>query len=238
MSERFISNEEYMERWEAARPQAVNTGLTPEEIAKVQGTRNQAANPWETYDAEIDFNDPALEEAIKEYESRVSDAEASNQTKEELARLKEASANAAEQYQWVTPQEYRREKDRIGRIMHSTVFINKLREAGVKCWYRTHPQPRKITLIVQTNNEPARVGCWVQLGFMPELSVMKFDDHGVPLDEKYRGWRTCLLQLILHGIITQEKAEEVFGKAPVTPAFHRYNATLQRFRSSGSKLAN
>jgi hypothetical protein len=238
MSEQFISNDEYMERWEKSAPTAVATEMTPEEIAKVQGTRAQTANPWETYDTEIDINDPVLLEAIHEYEQRVSDAEASSQTKEELARTREASMAAAEEYQWVKPEEYRNAGERIGRIMHSDVFIKKLRDAGVKCWYRKHPQPRKITLIVQVNNETPSVGCWVQLGFMPELSVMKFDDHGVPLDEKYRGWRTCLLQLILHGIITQEIAEDVFGKPPVTPAFHRYNATLQRFRSSGSKLTN
>lgn len=227
-----------MERWEKAAPEAVQTKMTPEEIAKVQGTRAQEANPWETYDAEIDFNDPALLEAVKEYEQRVSDAEASSQTKEELARVREASMTAAEEYQWVKPEEYQNAGDRIGRVMHSDVFISKLREAGVKCWFRHHPQPRKITLVVQVNNEIPKVACWVQLGFMTELSVMKFDDHGVPLDEKYRGWRTCLLQLILHGIISQTTAEEIFGKPPVTPAFHRYNATLQRFRSSGSKLTN
>jgi hypothetical protein len=238
MSDTFVSNEEYMERWEKAAPTAVHTEMTPEEIAKMQGTRTQDTNPWESYDQELELaiNDPILQEAIKEYEGRISDAEASNQSKEELARVREASMNAAEEYQWVKPEEYRNAGERIGHIMHSDVFIHKLREAGVKCWYRTHPQPRKITLIVQVNNETPNVGCWVQLGFMPELSVMRFDDHGVPLDEKYRGWRTCLLQLILHGVITQQKAEDVFGKPPVTPAFHRYNATLQRFRSSGSKL--
>jgi hypothetical protein len=238
MSERFISNEEYMERWEKAAPEAVHTEMTPDEIAKTQGTRAKEENPWESYDTELDINDPVLLAAIHEYEQRVSDAEASPQTKEELARLREGAMKAAEEYQWVTPEEYKNAGERIGRIMHSDVFISKLRGAGVKCWYRQHPQPRKITLVVQVNNETPKVGCWVQHGFMPELSVMKFDDHGVPLDEKYRGWRTCLLQLILHGIITQATAEEIFGKAPVTPAFHRYDATLQRFRSSGSKLTN
>lgn len=238
MSETFVSNEEYMERWEHARPEAVQTTMTAEEIAKSQGTRNSAENPWESYDSELDLNDPALVEAIKEYEGRVSDAESSNQTKEELARLREGALEKAKEYQWVTPEEYKNSGDRVGRIMHSDVFIAKLRQAGVKCWYRKHPQPRKTTLVVQVNNETPKVGCWVQSGFMPELSVMKFDDHGVPLDEKYRGWRTCLLQLILHGVISQSRSEDIFGKAPVTPAFHRYNATLQKFRSSGSKLQN
>lgn len=237
MTEPYVSNDEYMERWENAAPTAIHTELTPEEIAKSQGTRTKDANPWETYDADFDINDPVLLEAISEYEQRVSDAEASSQTQEELARVRQSSNEAAKEYQWVTPEEYANEGDRIGRIMHSDVFIEKLREAGVKCWYRQHPQPRKVTLVVQLGNLAPQVGCWCQLGFAPELSVMNFDAHGVPLAEKYRGWRTSLLQLILHGVITQQKAEEVFGKPPVTPAFHRYNATLQRFRNAGSKLA-
>ena len=71
---------------------------------------------------------------------------------------------------------------------------------------------------------------------MPELSIMNFDDHGVPLAEKNRGWRTCLLQLILHSHISQKKADEVFGKPKNTPAFHRYNSTLQSFRNQGGRL--
>jgi len=120
--------------------------------------------------------------------------------------------------------------------MHSIVFLNLLKKAGVNCWYRTHPQPGKITLIVQRKGLEPEVGCWCQLGFAPELSVMRFDDHGVPLAEKYRGWRTPLLQLILKGIVSEKKANEVFGSPKTTPAFHRYNQTLQNFRNQGNRL--
>lgn len=65
--------------------------------------------------------------------------------------------------------------------------------------------------------------------------MMRFDEHGVPLAEKYRGWRTPLLQLILKGVISQKKAEEAFGKPPTTPAFHRYNALLQSYRNNGNR---
>ncbi len=231
------TNEEYMQRWEDSRPTPVNT-MTEEDIKKAQGTRNNADAPWETYDDEFGGDDPALLAAMAEYAERVSDAAPSTQTKEELCRLKEAAAEQTKEYQWVTPEEYAREGDRIGRIMHNVVFIHLLRKAEVKCWYRDHPQAGKITLVVQRGELPAEVGCWCQAGFAPELSVMRFDEHGVPTAEKYRGWRTCLLQLILKGIISQKKAEEVFGKAPITPAFHRYNATLQAFRNNDRRLDN
>jgi hypothetical protein len=223
------TNEEYMQRWEDAAPEAI------------QGEPAVARRSTKSYDEELTpvETDPALIEAMAEYASRVSDAEASSQTKEELARLKEGAAEQAKEYQWLTPEEYRNEGDRVGRIMHSIVFLHKLKQAGVNCWYRNHPQAGKVTLIVQMKpGVDPEVGCWCQLGFAPELSVMRFDDHGVPLAEKYRGWRTCLLQLILKGAISEKKANEIFGKPSTTPAFHRYNATLQHFRNSGSRLAD
>lgn len=233
-----LTNEDYFERWEAAAPTPVAEGLTPEEIKRSQGTRlNDEVAPWESYGKQLEQDDPALLAAIEEYASRVSDAEASSQTKEELCRLKEGADEQAEAYRWIRPEEYKNEGARIGRIMHSSVFIKMLRDAGVKCWYRTHPQPGKLTLIIQRGELDAEVGCWVQLGFAPELSIFRFDDHGVPTTEKFRGWRTGLLQLILKGAITQEKAEEVFGVPPVTPEFHRYNWTLQQFRNAGNRLA-
>jgi len=234
----MVTNEEYLERWEQAAPTPVATERTPEEIQSLQGTRNSDRPSWQTYDEEMmgDIEDPALLEAMAEYASRTSDAEASNQTKEELARLKEASAESAKEYQWLSPEEYKNEGDRIGHIMHSVVFLNKLQKAGVNCWYRKHPQAGKITLVIQRAALPPEVGCWCQEGFAPELSVMRFDSHGIPTMEKFRGWRTSLLQLILKGIISEKKAIEVFGIPSTTPAFSRYNRTLQHFRNNGSRL--
>jgi len=225
-----------MQRWEEAAPLAVDSGLSPEEIKKLQGTRASEKAPWETYDQEFGGDDPALLEAMAEYASRVSDAEASSETKEQLARQKELSAEAVKEYQWLSPEEYQDAGARIGRIMHSCVFIGKLQKAGIKCWYRSHPQAGKITLIVQRLALEPEVGCWCQSGFAPELSVMRFDDHGIPLAEKYRGWRTCTLQLILKGILSEKKANEVFGVPATTPAFHRYNQTLRQFRNNGNRL--
>jgi hypothetical protein len=219
------TNEEYFERWEQAAP----TAVAGEPAVAVRSTKSydESLTPEE---------DPALLQAMAEYASRVSDADASSQTKDELARLRQASDESAREYQWLSPEEYRNEGDRIGRIMHNVTFLNLLEKAGVKCWFRPHPQAGKITLIVQKKDLPAEVGCWCQAGFAPELSIMRFDEHGVPTTEKYRGWRTPLLQLILKGYISEKKAVEVFGRVPVTPAFARYNATLQSFRNNGNRL--
>lgn len=212
---------------------------TQEEILATQGTRLvKEKAPWETYSKQMDY-DPemtsSLEKEIEEYSKNVHDS-SSNENKEELARQKEMNNEMAREYQWVTPEEYADEGARIGTPMHSSEFIKKLQDAGVKCWYRTHGQPRKITLVIQRETHEPEVGCWVQEGFAPELSIMTFDEHHVPLAEKFRGWRTCLLQLILKSAITEKKADEVFGSPKTTEAYHRYNATLQSFRNNGGRL--
>ena len=230
------SNEEYFERWENSAPVAVEE-LSPEQVERAKN-RKSDDNPWESFEDEImgEFSDPDLQAAIEEYASRVSDAAPTAQSDEELCRLTENNERAAKDYQWVTPEEYANAKDRIGHVMGVATFIRTLQKAGVKCWYRRHPHPDKLTLIVlRTGHEP-EVGCWVQFGYMPELSVMRFDDHGIPTTEKNRGWRTCLLQLILKSVISQADAEKAFGKTPTTETFHRYNSTLQQFRNQGNRL--
>ena len=59
----FVSNEEYMERWESSAPKAVDSHLTPEQIKKVQGTRNSDAAPWENYMVEQQLT-PEMEAAV------------------------------------------------------------------------------------------------------------------------------------------------------------------------------
>jgi hypothetical protein len=187
--------------------------------------------PWETYSASFEEKlDPQLEEAIKRY-SENRHTKTSTQNQEELCRQKEKSDEVAKEYRWVTPDEYADEGPRIGRVLHSSELISLLRnKCHLKCWYRDHPQPRKVTLVVQRWSLAPEVGCWVQLGFMPEYTIMGFDEHGVPLAERYRGWRTCVLQLILKGLISEDAANKVFGYAH-GPVCDRYLETLYGFRN-------
>lgn len=226
---KFVSNEEYMERWESSAPKPVDSGLSPEQIKKVQGTRNNDSTaPWESYMVEEQLT-PEMEAAVAAYAENVHD-DSSNQTKEELHRWKEGNEEVAKEYQFVKPDEYNDIESRTGRVMHSSEFINILRSAGVQCWYRDHPQPGKVTLVIKKEGQAPEVGCWCQLGFTTELSVMDFDEHGVPLAEKYRGWRTPLLQLILKKVITEKQANKYFGEPKQTKAYDRYNSTLKSFR--------
>jgi hypothetical protein len=195
------------------------------------GTENDQKAPWETYsDVLTEKLDPKLEAEIQEY-SQKRHEKSSEQNAEELARWEEGNQELAKQYQFLTPEEYADEGPRIGRILHSSLLIKFLqKDLGINCWYRVHPQKDKVTLVVKKDNSEPEVGCWVPLGYMPEFSIVRFDKYGVPLNEKYRGWRTCCLQLILKGVVTEEQVESIFGRAK-GPASERYNSTLYEWRN-------
>jgi hypothetical protein len=187
----------------------------------------------DSYSAELDTKmTPELAAQVAEYSTKYyQDAPSSNQSQEVLAELKEGNDENAKQYQWLKPEEYADVEARIGKVMTHEEFIYKLRRAGLTCFYKQHPQPDKAVLFVsRTGFSEAEVACWAQIGQMPELSIMNFDRYGIPLAERRRGWRTCLLQLMLKEMITEEMANRIFGKPRSDAAFDRYNATVQEIR--------
>lgn len=211
--------------------------ITQEEINKLQGTRLSNKAPWETYNEEMGAEklSPELQEQIKRYEER-RHHKLSQEAEEELARQKELSDATSNPYRWVTKEEYEYVEPRIGKIIHSTVFLNMLRkECGLDCWYAAHPLKGRLKLIVNRHDgNPPKFACWLQEGFQIEYSLMKFDEHNVPLDEKRRGWRTCLMQILLQGILSEETIERVFGKA-TGPASKKYNSLFYEVRNKRVK---
>jgi hypothetical protein len=207
--------------------------LTPEQIQAMQGTRKSEKAPWETYNEQMTERlDPELEAAIAEFASHDPHGHTDSQTQEELCRVKEENDSLARDYQWLNPGEYEDEKARIGRIMHSSELIKKLtEECGISAVYRPHPQPKRVTLLVDPTLgiQGMQVACWVQFGYMPEYSICNFDDHGVVLQEAYRGWRTVLLQLLVKHMIDEETINRVFGEA-VGPAARKYLEISRAFR--------
>jgi hypothetical protein len=207
---------------------------TMHDIQAQQGTRLKEKAPWETYGAEMSEKlDPKLAAEVEEYsQHRYADSK-SSEAKEELCRQQELSGQVSKEYQWLTPEEYADIESRIGRVMNHGEFIGKLRDGcKLKCFYRDHPHADKITLVCTDTDgaQELQVACWVQNGYMPEYSIMRFDEHGVPLNERRRGWRTCLLQMILKGIINEKDVNRVFGRA-CGPASERYNKMLYGFRN-------
>ena len=208
-----------------------------EALATGQGTRLSEKAPWETYASELDLRmSPELEAAVDEYaERRYEDGESSNQNKEELHRQRENNQEIAKEYQWLSEEEYKDHGPRIGKLMSHADLITKLRKAGIRCHYRQHLHDDKATLYVIHQGEE-KFAAWVQInGLMPEYEFVNFDDKGVVVNTRRRGWRTVLLQMILKGFITEELAQKVFGPAQ-GPASNRYNATLYAIRNREAKV--
>lgn len=72
---------------------------------------------------------------------------------------------------------------------------------------------------------------WLQYPCGPEWSLMYFDEWNVPISERYRGWRTALLQMILKNVITEEEVDRAFGPVVLNPASELYRQQLQSYRA-------
>jgi hypothetical protein len=187
---------------------------------------------WESYHDEIIGKDsPQLAKEVEEYSKRRHDGPETQHSQEELARLREENAVIASQYQFVKPEDYEDEAARVGRIMSHDEFITILRrKLNLKCFYREMNHPQKIALWAVKDDLPAESVGWVKRGLTTELSIMRFDDHGVPLDEKFRGWRTVLMNLVMKGFLKEHDVRRVFGRAK-GPASEKYNSFMQQFRT-------
>jgi hypothetical protein len=188
---------------------------------------------WESYAEEIMGKDSAeMEAAVAEY-ARNRHESSSTQNKEELARWEEGNRELAKEYQWVKPEEYADEDARLGRILSYSEFISILRnKCGLQCFYREMGSPQKIALWVHKNYmTEAKVACWCQRPYMREWEVVRFDEKGVPLDSKFRGWRTCLLDLRLKEMLTEEQINKAFG-SPTGKVAARYNQVMQSVRKN------
>lgn len=65
----------------------------------------------------------------------------------------------------------------------------------------------------------------------PEWTVMRFDEYDIPTNERYHGWRTAVLALIHHRVITERQAELAFGKVVENAASSFYREQLYEFRN-------
>jgi hypothetical protein len=182
--------------------------------------------------------DPQVEKDMLAYAQRryeEADSLKSSQNQEELARQTELSTEASKSARWIKQDELRMHPSRMGKILTASEFISILqRKCKLNCWYTdTVLAQTGFLALVVTNNTgtEAMAVCGVQPGAMPEYSVMYFDQHDCPTKERYRGWRTVLLKLILKGIITEEKAHAAFGR-PDGPAARRYLEILYGARNA------
>lgn len=127
------------------------------------------------------------------------------------------------------------EEMRLVQILHPYTFLRRLRRAGVDARAEEHKNARlwlnagtvlgRIGINAHVEGAP-RFITTIQYPYAPEYSVMRFNQYDVPQEEKFRGWRTTLLCLIVAGLITEKEAERAFGPA-VGPASEFYRQQLQ-----------
>lgn len=69
----------------------------------------------------------------------------------------------------------------------------------------------------------------------PEWSLLHFDEFDVPIAEKYRGWRTALLHLLIADVLTEDEVNLAFGPVPLhcVSLYYRQQLYTHRQRRAG-----
>lgn len=214
----------------------------PEHVKRrLMGTSADTRAPWETWTTADPLAGctPQLRAEIAEY-SQKHHGKTSSQNIEELVRQKEMSNDMVKQYKFYNQDELRDGPARRGRVLHCLEFLKMLEQIrpaylsanirkGLSGLAVYHPKDVK-----QEDGSIKRIDwhyvCGVQVGFMYEYSVFYFDTHDLPLNEKWRGWRTVLLRLIQLGHVTEQQALEFFGE-PTSAGSKRYLEQLYFWRN-------
>jgi len=112
-------------------------------------------------------------------------------------------------------------------------FIDKLRQAGIKCFsiYNGFPPATVALWAFKPGTDHVVPVCYLQVPAMYEWSVLRLDKRGLPSGEAYRGWRTVESQLIEKGIVSEARANEIFGKPVDGEVSRRFRRSLFWFRN-------
>ncbi len=213
----------------------------PEHVKRrLMGTSADERAPWETWTTADPLAgcSPQLKAEIAEY-SQKHHGKTSSANLEELCRQKEMSKEMVKEYRFYNQEDLLDTPSRKGRVLNCLEFLKMLET--IRPAYLSANIRRGLTGLavyhpkdIQTADGVKRVDwqyvCGVQVGFMWEYSVVWLDAHNLPLNEKWRGWRTVLLRLIQQGHVTEKQALEVFGE-PTPAGAKRYQEQLYYWRN-------
>ena len=146
---------------------------------------------------------------------------------------KELSNEMVEEYKMTDQEILTNFKARNVNIMGSKDFVLRLRENGVHCiaHYNGMPGTAGLWAIVPTKHgSDVRFITSIQIPAMIEWSVLRLDAHGLPNGCDYIGWRTAVNMLIRKGVLTEERAHEIFGRPTDSIVSRRYRRTLYAHR--------
>lgn len=113
------------------------------------------------------------------------------------------------------------------------VFIDKLRRAGVKCYTIDNGFPPQTVALwaFKPGTDHVVPVCYLQVPAMYEWSVLRLDKRGLPDGEAFRGWRTVESELIKKGIVSEVRAEEIFGRVVDGEVSRRFRRDMFWFRN-------
>lgn len=175
------------------------------------------------------FGDKKLEDEYRAYANGPRHTYNDSRTKDALAQLKEENINASRS-QKIVGDEFA--ADRLGHMMDCREFMTRLNKITT-ARYSSSAKNGMLGLQVYaptSNGGEWTFVCGAQPGMVPEFSTMYFNSHNVPTSEKYRGWRTVLLRLILSGHISEDAATKEFGQPSGQEATY-YRQQLHAFRN-------
>jgi hypothetical protein len=153
--------------------------------------------------------------------------------RESFAAEKEISDEMGEQYHIEDQEDLTNELARKVNPMSTDVFVAKLRANGIKCFTVYNGLPGTVGLWCLPPKQVARARyiCYIQIPAMYEWSVLRLDRHNIPSGEKFRGWRTAVMELIKKEILTEYQAHKIFGHPSGSKVFNRYRRSLWELRN-------
>jgi hypothetical protein len=105
------------------------------------------------------------------------------------------------------------------------VLVDRTRAGSARFWLHDVVIRDRVGIsawVWQDGQRIAKYITYLQYPVGPEWSVMRFNDLDVPTCEKYRGWRTALLKMMMEEVITEEEVNKAFGKPVVNEASELY----------------
>jgi hypothetical protein len=154
-----------------------------------------------------------------------------------IAYEKERSDDAVRQFRMPGQEAYSDATPRKINLMGTWDFLQKLRQNGVQCFTFYNGMKGTAGLwAAKPNREEVDYVAYVQIPAMYEWSVLRLDEHHLPMGENFRGWRTVLAQLIVREVLTEEKAHKIFGE-PSGEQSVFYRRTLWNFRNGIGRKA-
>lgn len=172
-------------------------------------------------------NDPVLAQEVAELEARQHDIVPPSQHVEAAQAAREDNLERVRKFKFDRQQEV---TDYVpGQVMHMDVFLKKLQTLNPTFFYNDFSALGMRGLGYVKNGVAVGLTS-VQEGISIEWSQLRTDQYQIGTSEKFRGWRTVLMNLIDKEILTQEQVHSAFGK-PTGPRAKRWFRRLWIIRN-------